>query len=91
MVRILSINENESECLEKLAKLNLKDEFILSRTVCSFYFEQFKVYFEQLKEILSNKIKIYQKQLNLPVFLEENVRNFNELGLEVINNLATYL
>ncbi len=40
---------------------------------------------------MDNKVSIYNKQLSLPVFEEENVKKFNELGLELIRNIETYL
>ena len=91
ILKILSINENESSCLAKLAVVNTKDASILNHDLCSFYTEQYKAYLKQFKLIIDNKISIYTKQLTAPVFDVQNIKNFNTLGIVLINNIQIYL
>ena len=91
MLKLVSITEKESACLIKLEKLNIKNETFLDDFPCNFYLEQAKAYLNQLMLTMETKAVLYKRQLNLPVFDEENVKNFNELGIELIKNIETYL
>ena len=90
-MKILSIDEKESICSENLSKLEFNDPFLYQKTPCSFYIDQYNAYINQLIMVLENKISLYNKQLSLTVFEEENVKKFHELGVELIRNIETYL